>query len=63
MAQRERRHSCFVLDALVVVKVDVPVNHFIGLGESGQFVAVDTFCLEDRKEIFCHGVVIWVPAS
>ena len=27
MAQRERRHSSFWLDVLVVVKIDVAVNH------------------------------------
>lgn len=30
VAQCQRRHSCFRLDALVVVKVDVTVNHLIG---------------------------------
>lgn len=52
-----------VLDALMVVKVDIPVDHFIGLGKSGRFVAVDTFRLEHGEEIFRHGIVIWVPAS
>ena len=63
MAQRQRRHSSFVLDALMVVKVDVSVDHFISLGKSGRFVPVNTFCFEDREEIFRHGIVIWVPAS
>ena len=47
----------------MVVKVDIPVDHFIGLGKSGRFVAVDTFRLEHGEEIFRHGIVIWVPAS
>ena len=29
-AQRERRHSCFALDALMVVKMDIAVNHLVG---------------------------------
>ena len=51
VAQRERRHSCFALDALVVVKMDVTVNHLIGFREGRRFVAVDTLRFEDRKEI------------
>ena len=42
----------------MVVKVDVPVDHFIGLGKGGRFVAVDTFCFEDGEEILRHGVVV-----
>lgn len=30
VAQRQRRHSCFGLDALVVVKIDVAVNDLVG---------------------------------
>ena len=63
VAQRERRHSSFALDALMVVKVDVTVNHLVGFREGRRFVAVDTLRFEDRKEIFCHCVVIWVPTS
>ena len=63
MAQRQRRHSCFALDALVVVKMDVAVNHLVGLREGRRFVTVDALCLENRKEIFCHCVVIWVSTS
>ena len=63
VAQRERRHSSFVLDALMVVEVDIPVDHFIGLGKSGRFVAVNTLCFQDGEEIFGHGVVVWVPPS
>ena len=42
VAQRERRHSCFALDALMVVKVDIAVNHLVGFREGRRFVAVDT---------------------
>ena len=63
MAQSQRRHSCFVLDALVVVKVDVSVNHLVGFGEGNRFVAVDALCFEAGKEIFRHCIVIRVPAS
>ena len=63
VAQRERRHSCFALDALVVVKMDVTVNHLIGFREGRRFVAVDTLRFEDGEEIFRHSVVIRVPTS
>ena len=63
MAQRQRRHSCFVLDALVIIKVDVPIEHFIGLGESGRFVAVDTFRLYDV--VFYRGLHLlqWIAEN
>ena len=63
MAERERRHSCFVLDAVVVVKMDIPVDHLVCFGESGRFVAVNTFCFEDGKEILRHRVVIRIAFS
>ena len=63
VAQRERRHSCFALDALMVVKVDIAVNHLVGFREGRRFVAVDTLRFEDRKEIFCHCIVIRVSTS
>ena len=47
----------------MVVKVDVAVNHLIGLGESGRFVAVNTFGFEDGEEIFRYRIVIRVPPS
>ena len=33
VAQRERRHSSFWLDALIIVEVNIAVNHLIGLAE------------------------------
>ena len=63
VAQRERRHSCFALDALMVVKVDIAVNHLVGFREGRWFVAVDTLRFEDGEEIFRHSVVIRVPTS
>ena len=47
----------------MVVKVDVAVNHFIGLREGSRFVAVDALCFEDREEIFRHSVVIRISTS
>ena len=44
---RQRRLSSFELDALVVVKMDVPVNHFVGFREGSRLVSVDAFCFED----------------
>ena len=52
VAQRERRHSSFALDALMVVKVDIAVNHLVGFREGRRFVAVDTLRFEDGEEIF-----------
>ena len=63
VAERQRRHSCFGLDSLVVIKMDIAVNHFVGLGECSRFVAVDALRFENREEIFCHCVVIRIPTS
>ena len=63
VAQRQRRHSCFALDALVVVKMDVAVNHFIGFRKGRWFVAADALCFENGKEIFRACTVIQGPTS
>lgn len=39
VAQHQRRHSCFMLDALVVVKVGVTVYHLIGYRKDRRFVS------------------------
>ena len=44
----------------MVVKVDISVNHLVGLGKGSGFVAANTLRFEDREEIFRHGVVIWI---
>ena len=63
MAKRERRHSCFCLNALGVIESDVAVNERPGKSERRQLVPVDTFCLEDGEEILSHGIVIAVATS
>ena len=62
-ALRQRRLSSFELDALMVVEVDIAVDHFVCFRKSSRFVSVDTLSLEDGEEIFRHGVVIWVTFS
>jgi len=59
VAKRERRHSEFRLDALVVVEVDITVDHSVDLTERSGFVTVDTFCFENGKEVFLHGIVVY----
>ena len=46
-ASRQRRLSSFEQDALMVVEVDIAVNHLVGFRESSWFVAVNALCLED----------------
>ena len=60
MAQRQRRHSSFILDALIVIEVNVSVYQIVGLMEGLWLVTVDTLCFQDREEIFCHCVVVWI---
>ena len=38
---REWRHSAFELDALMVVKVDVSVDHVSGMDEGVQFAVIN----------------------
>lgn len=58
MAQRQRCHSRFYLDALVIIEVNIPVNQFIRFLDRPWFVAVDALRFQNREEIFCHGIVI-----
>ena len=44
---RQRRLSSFDLDALMVVEVDIAVNHLVGFREGSWLVSVDAFCFED----------------
>ena len=58
MAQRQRCHFRFCLDALVIIEVNIPVNQFIRFLDRLWFVAVDALRFQNREEIFCHGIVI-----
>ena len=62
-ASRQRRLSSLKLDTLVIVKVDISVNHLVGLRESGWLMSVNTLCFKDGEEIFGHGIVIRVSPS
>ena len=50
--------SCFCLNALVVVEVYEIVYELVRLFECSDFLPVNTFCLENGEEIFCHCIVI-----
>ena len=63
MAQRQRRHSSFILDALMVVEVNVSVDQIIGFFHCLGFVPVDALCFQDREEIVSHRIVIRVPLT
>ena len=41
----------------MVVEINEIVNEMVSLLESLDFLAVDTFCFEDREEILGHGVI------
>ncbi len=53
-------HSFFVfqLNTLMVIKVDIIVNHFISLFKSLWFASVDALSFQDAKEIFSQRIVI-----
>lgn len=53
-------HSFFAfqLNTLMVIKVDIIVNHFISLFKSLWFVSVDALSFQDAKEIFSQRIVI-----
>ena len=52
LAKRKRSQSCFQLNALVVVEVNVVVDHFIGLIKSLRLVSVYALSFQDAEEIF-----------
>ena len=47
----------------MVVKVDIAVKHLVGFGKGCRFMAVNALRFKDGKEIFRHGVVIWISLS
>ena len=63
MAQCQRRHSSFILDALMVVEMKVSVNQIIRFLECLRFVSVDALRFQNGKEMFCHCVVIKVTLT
>ena len=63
MAKRKRRHSGFQLDPLTVVEKDIAIDHVVGFAKRGRFMPVDAFGLENREEVFGHGIVIAVATS
>lgn len=63
MAKRERRHASFLLDALMVVEMDVSVDQIISFAKGSRFVPVEAFRFEDGEEVFSHRIVIRIPSS
>ena len=51
------------MKTLVVVKPDEVVNERTSLSKRGKLVAVQTFGLENGKEILRHNIVITVSTS
>ena len=47
----------------MIVEINEIVNELVSLLESLDFLAVDTFCFEDREEILGHGVIIAISSS
>ena len=47
VALRQWRHSCFCLDALIVIEMNVAIYHLICFLERARFVPVDTFRFQD----------------
>ena len=43
---------CFALDAIVVIKIDIAVDHFVGFAEGSRFMTMDTLRLRNREKIF-----------
>ena len=54
----ERRQLSFKLKALIVVKPDEIIDERRSLRKRGKLLTVDTFGLEDGKEILSHGIVV-----
>jgi hypothetical protein len=61
VAQHQRRHSSFILDALVVVEVNVSVNQIIGFMECLGFVPVDTLCFWDGEKFSAIALSYGLP--
>ena len=59
----ERRQLSFKLKALIVVKPGEIIDERRSLRKRGKLLTVDTFGLEDGKEILNHGIVVAVASS
>ena len=63
VALRQRRHSSFCLDALVIIEVNISVNQIICFLECPGLVPVDTFSFQDGEKVFCHCIIIRIAFS
>jgi len=51
-SQFKRSQFCFKLNALVIVEVDIIIDQLPCFSECFDLRSVNTFCFEDREEIF-----------
>jgi len=56
-APAKRRYSGFKLDLITVVKENITFDYVVGVSERRRLMPVDEFRLENREEVFSHGIV------
>ena len=52
-----------MLDALVIVEMDVTVDQIVCFAKKSRFMPLETFNLEDGEEVFGHCIVIGISPS
>ena len=58
----ERRQTCFGLNTLVIVEIDVLINEEFGLFKCVNFLERDAFGPENREEVFRYSIIITVSS-
>ena len=59
----KRSQFCFKLYSFIVVEMDVFTYEEARLLIGLKFCALNALCFENRKEIFCHSIVIRVSPT
>ena len=47
----------------MIVEIDVIINELSCFSECLDLRSVNTFCFQNRKEIFSQSIVKWIPTS
>lgn len=58
---RQQRLSGLSLDMRVVIKVNVSVDHPVGLRKGSRLVAISALRFEKGEAVFSHSIVVWFP--
>ena len=62
-SQFKRSQFCFELNTLMIVKVNVIINHSSSFLKGRYLCPVNALCFENREEIFSQSIIIRIATS